>query len=92
MATEQRMTLPQFQDLVDRLGAEPDQWPAPDRADAEALLARSAPAQKILEDARALKAALSGPATPAPAGLAQRIVDAALANTSVPKETGGRGR
>jgi len=89
VATKQRMTLPQFQD---RLGAEPDQWPAPDRADAEAFLALSAPARQILEDARALKAALSGPSTPAPAGLAQRIVDAALANTSVPKETGGRGR
>jgi hypothetical protein len=92
VATEQRITLPQFQDLLDRLGPETDQWPARDRADAEALLARSAPAQQILEDARMLKAALSGPATPAPAGLAQRIIDAALTETSVPEKAGDRQR
>jgi hypothetical protein len=90
VATEQRMTLPQFQDLVDRLGAEVEQWPVAERTNAEALLASSAPARKILDDARALKAALSGPSTPAPAGLAQRIVDAALTGETAPK--GKRGR
>lgn len=78
MATKQPMMLSQFQDLVDRLGAEPEQWPAAERADATALLASSQPARQILDEARALKAALTGPAIAAPAGLSHRILEAAL--------------
>jgi hypothetical protein len=94
VATEQRMPLLQFQDLVDRLGDEPAQWPAPDRANAEALLAASAPARQILEEARSLRAALTGPAITAPDGLKQRVLDAAFdgPSSTKPVSKAGAGR
>jgi hypothetical protein len=87
----QLITLETFQDLVDRLGADAERWPAAERAEAEALLEASEPARRILEEARALKMALSGPAVTAPAGLKQRILDAAFDEKPVPKAKERRG-
>ena len=65
----------QFQDLVDRHGEDLRLWPAPVRADAEALLRQSDRARAILKTAAALRTAFSAaPPVRAPAGLKARII------------------
>lgn len=71
------MDVTEFEELIDRLGEDPSLWPDDRRLPAEELLARSPAAQALLEEARALRRALAAPAVRAPAGLADRIVDAA---------------
>lgn len=71
------LSLDGFRDLLDRHGGELSRWPAPERAAAGALLEHSPEAQTLLAEAARLEADLA--ATPkAPAGLADRIVAAAL--------------
>lgn len=70
-----------FRGLLDRHGGDLSRWPAPDRAAAALLLERSPLAQEMLAEATRLDTQLS--ATPkAPAGLADRIVAAALKQDS----------
>lgn len=71
------MELAAFEDLIDRLGDELSRWPDDQRLAAEALLAESAEARALLDEARALREALKAPPVRAPAGLADRIVAAA---------------
>jgi hypothetical protein len=52
------MTLTQFKDCLDRLGCEPDAWPAPLNQSAHTLLAHSAQAAAALSQARMLDALL----------------------------------
>ena len=66
-----------FEDLIDRLGEDLSRWPSDQRLAAEQLLATSAAARTLHEEARELRKALSGPAVSAPAGLADRIAAAA---------------
>jgi len=66
-----------FEDLIDRLGEDLSLWPDAQRAAALELLASSAEARVLLEEARTLRRALAGPAVRAPSGLADRIVAAA---------------
>jgi hypothetical protein len=66
-----------FEDLIDRLGDDLSQWPDDQRLGAEQLLASSAQARALHEEARALREALKAPPVRAPAGLADRIVAAA---------------
>ena len=66
-----------FEDLIDRLGDDLSQWPADQRLAAEELLASSAAARALHEEARALRQALKAPPVRAPAGLADRIFAAA---------------
>lgn len=73
----------QFQDLVDRHGEDLRLWPAPVRADAEALLRQSDRARAILEAAAALRTAFSAaPPVRAPAGLKARIIALAEDDTA----------
>lgn len=65
-----------FEDLIDRLGEDLSRWPSDQRIAAEQLLATSAAARNLHEEARVLRQALSGPKVSAPAGLADRIVAA----------------
>jgi len=78
------MDVSTFEDLIDRLGDEPSQWPDDQRLAAEELLASSAEARALLEEARALRVALAAPPVRAPAGLADRIVAAARRLTGEP--------
>lgn len=75
--TASALSLEGFQDLIDRFGGDLSTWPATDRTAADMLLSHSAEAQSLLATAQGLDAGLA--ATPkAPAGLADRIVAAAL--------------
>ena len=76
MVNESTITQQEFQDILDRFGADAAQWPADRRAAAEALVARSDEARHMLDVARALQQALSGPAAKAPTGLKERILKA----------------
>jgi hypothetical protein len=68
-----------FQDAIDRLGEDLATWPLPDRQAALHLLAREPDLRACLDDASRLRAALLDQAPiRAPAGLADRIVKAAL--------------
>ncbi|HZR88285.1 MAG TPA: hypothetical protein VFB02_15870 [Bradyrhizobium sp.] len=71
------MDVAMFEDLIDRLGEDLSRWPSDQRIAAEQLLATSAAARTLHEEARALRQALSGPKVSAPAGLADRIAAAA---------------
>jgi hypothetical protein len=71
------MDVAEFEDLIDRLGEDLSCWPDTQRLAAETLLASSADARKLHEDARAVRQALAGPPMRAPAGLTDRIVTAA---------------
>jgi len=66
-----------FEDLIDRLGEDLSRWPGDQRLAAEQLLATSAAARALHEEARVLRQALNGPQVSAPAGLADRIAAAA---------------
>ncbi|OAF10949.1 hypothetical protein [Bradyrhizobium neotropicale] len=71
------MDVTEFEDLIDRLGEDLSRWPDDRRLLAEELLARSAAAQSLLEEARTLRSALEAPPVRAPGGLADRIAAAA---------------
>jgi hypothetical protein len=71
------MDVAMFEDLIDRLGEDLSRWPSDQRLAAEQLLATSAAARTLHEEARVLRKALSGPPVSAPAGLADRIAAAA---------------
>ncbi|MEK9278351.1 MULTISPECIES: hypothetical protein [unclassified Bradyrhizobium] len=71
------MDVIEFEDLIDRLGEDLSLWPDDRRLPAEELLARSAAAQALLEEARTLRRALEASPVRAPAGLADRVVAAA---------------
>lgn len=75
--TASSLSLEGFRDLLDRFGGDISRWPAPERDASRALLEQSPEAQALLAEAGHLDAYLS--AMPkAPAGLASRIVAAAL--------------
>lgn len=71
------MDVTEFEELIDRLGEDLALWPDDRRLPAEELLAQSAAAQALLEEARAVRHAFAAPAVRAPKGLADRIVAAA---------------
>ena len=75
------MRIAEFEDLLDRLGEDLSRWPSDQEQSAWALLAESAEAQELLREAKALRAALSGPRARAPRGLADRIVTQATQPT-----------
>jgi hypothetical protein len=66
-----------FEDLIDRLGEDLSLWPDAQRLAALELLALSADARVLYDEARTLRQALAGPPVRAPSGLADRIVAAA---------------
>jgi hypothetical protein len=66
-----------FEDLIDRFGEDLSRWPSDQRLAAEHLLATSAAARTLHDEARVLRKALGVPQVSAPAGLADRIVAAA---------------
>lgn len=76
--TDLLLTLDAFQELLDRLGGDVSGWPAAERTAALSLLENSPQAQEMLAHAGMLDAALAQ-APKAPRGLADRIVNAALA-------------
>jgi hypothetical protein len=73
-----RLTLVQFQDLLDRLGDDWEGWPAAERQRAKELLARSPKAAAMLAEAQALRGAVQAKKGKAPAGLVDRIVAGAM--------------
>jgi hypothetical protein len=68
------MDLPEFEDLLGRLGEDLSTWPAPQHDAANALLGTSEKARHALADAVLLREALRTEPTRAPAGLAERIL------------------
>ena len=77
------MDVATFEDLIDRLGEDLSHWPDDQRLAAVQLLASSAEARALYEEASALRKALAAPPVRAPAGLVDRIVSAA---TKLPSE------
>ena len=70
-----------FQDALDRFGADLGRWPAVERALGEALLRSDPSLGALVAEARRLKALVaSAPPVRAPAGLADRIVRLAAAS------------
>jgi len=76
------MNVAEFEDFIDRLGEDMSHWPEPQRLAAAELLESSDEARVLLEQATVLRDALSGSPIRAPAGLADRIVSAALRQTA----------
>jgi hypothetical protein len=66
-----------FEDLIDRLGENLSLWPDAQRLAALELLASSADARVLHDEARTLRQVLAAPPVRAPSGLADRIVAAA---------------
>ena len=60
------MGLARFRAILDAFGAEPQRWPAADRASAEALLAGSAEARRLQEEAAVLDDLLAQSEAPPP--------------------------
>ncbi|SDD46439.1 hypothetical protein SAMN05216337_1011130 [Bradyrhizobium brasilense] len=71
------MDVATFEDLIDRLGEDLSRWPDDQRLAAAQLLASSAEAWTLYEEASAVRRALAAPPVRAPKGLADRIVTAA---------------
>lgn len=82
--TASSLSLEGFRDLLDRFGGDISRWPSAERTASRILLEQSPEAQALLAEAERLDAALSA-APQAPAGLADRIVAAALG-----KDTGSK--
>ena len=86
------MTLRRLRRLVAAYGANPARWPANQRTEAERLIATSAEAREILEDAQAVDAALARAAVPIDAltldrlrdGIARRVARLPAASDSRP--------
>lgn len=69
------MNIEQFEDLVDRCGELPAEWPEAVRVDALKFLDGSPEAREVIAEAAALRIALGGSvAEQAPANFADRIV------------------
>lgn len=71
------MDVATFEDLIDRLGEDLSRWPDDQRLAAGQLLASSAEARTLYEQASAVRRALTAPPVRAPKGLVDRIVTAA---------------
>lgn len=67
------MDLPEFEDLLDRLGDDLSNWPTPQQQAATVLLDSSKKARDTLAEALRLRAALQAEPVRAPVGLADRI-------------------
>lgn len=78
------MDVAEFEDLIDRLGEDMSLWPEPQRVAAAQLLETSDQARTVLDAAEVLRRALSAPPIKAPAGLAERIVSAAMQQAPEP--------
>jgi hypothetical protein len=78
------MDVREFEDLIDRIGEDLSRWPDVQRLAAQGLLASSAEARVLHDEARTLRQALAIPPVRAPAGLADRIVAAAGKLTAEP--------
>lgn len=77
--SQPRLTLSEFQDLLDRHGPELAHWPAASAEAARDLLGRSAEARALLKEAHGLSRLFAAEGTVrAPAGLAGRIARAAM--------------
>ncbi|TWB96767.1 hypothetical protein FBZ93_10713 [Bradyrhizobium macuxiense] len=82
------MDVATFEDLIDRLGEDLSRWPDDQRLAAAQLLASSAEARTLYEQASTVRRALAAPPVRAPKGLADRIVTAAakLPQEKLPQE------
>lgn len=82
------MDVATFEDLIDRLGEDLSRWPDDQRLAAVQLLASSAEARTLYEEASAVRRALTAPPVRAPKGLLDRIVTAAakLPQQELPQE------
>ncbi len=73
------MNRTEFREAVDRHGEDLSTWPLPEAGAASLLLANEPEARSILDEARAMRAALAPrAAVRAPAGLTDRILQAAF--------------
>ena len=81
------MTIDRLRTILEAYGADPSRWPGADRADAVALLERSAEARSLRDEAARLDAMLDAAPAAAPSeALAGRVLD------GVPASTQRRGR
>jgi hypothetical protein len=79
------MNRSELQDAIDRHGEDLSAWPLADRDPARHLLESDPESRSLFTNAAALRMALRNqPVIRAPAGLADRIVRAALASSPAP--------
>lgn len=79
------MDLARFAALTDAYGAAPGQWPAGERADAEAFLARSADARRLHDNALQLDTVLARVSAPPASDILQARLMAAMAQKHAPR-------
>ncbi len=72
------MKLDEFTDLLDRRGGDSDNWPAPEREGAAALLRESSAARELLRRQQMLESLLERDAAPEFAGLEAKVLGQAL--------------
>jgi hypothetical protein len=77
------MDIATFEDLIDRLGDDLSRWPDDQRLAAVQLLASSAEARALYQEASAIRGAFKAPPVCAPAALVGRIV---IAAAKLPRE------
>jgi len=85
MTQKPEMDLARFTALTDAYGATPGQWPAGERADAEAFLARSADARRLRDEAAQIDAALARVNAPAASDALQSRLMEAMAQKHAPR-------
>ncbi len=89
-----RLTFDEFERLLETYGSDPDRWPALRRAEALALAGESAPAARLLAEARALDGVLARVPQADPARmqpLSDRILAAATAGPAPIPEAQSKG-
>lgn len=73
------MNIADFEDLLNRLGDDLPNWPAPQQEAADLLLQSSEQARRLLDESRLLRHALAAPPVRASAALTERIMQAVRA-------------
>jgi hypothetical protein len=80
------MDIPEFEDLLGRLGEDLSSWPADRRDQATSLLRSSEQARAAFAEAQLLRSALQPAPVKAPAGLLDRIMQKARQSDSAPAD------
>jgi len=80
------MDIPEFEDLLGRLGDDLSTWPADRWDQATSLLRSSEEARAALAEAQSLRSALRSEPTPAPTGLIDRIMQKVRQSENAPAD------
>jgi hypothetical protein len=84
------MDIPEFEDLLGRLGDDLSTWPMDRRDQAASLLRSSKQARAALAEAQMLRSALQSAPASAPAGLVDRIMQKVRQSETAPENKTAR--